>query len=377
MPRLVRILIIPALLGVALIACAIIAYFALNRAPNPRLNPIEAVVLRAALTSHEKDLKVPAGTNNRPECFSVNPGDNATTIGANLSTAGFVKDAELFRQYVRYYGLDAQLQAGVFSLRQTLTIPEIAQTLTNVGTNTVTFQVIEGRRLEEIGEIIDRTTPALAFTGQDFLQLVGRGGGNINSTVQDFAARWGIPVGKSLEGFLFPDTYVLPACAKADELVARMLSNFDTRLGNQMTADAKAQNLTPYQVIILASIVEREAVIADERPTIASVYLNRLRKPMKLDADPTIQYALGNTRDASTWWPKLTVEDYQNIKDPFNTYINTGLPPGPIASPGLSSIQAVLHPATTNFIFFRATCAQDGRHNFAITLEEQTANACP
>jgi UPF0755 protein len=376
MRRLVRILIIPALLLVALIACGIIAFFILNHSPNPRLNPIESVALRVALASHDKDLKVPAGTNSHPVCFDVKQGDSATTIGASLAKAGFIKDGELFRQYVRYYGLDAQLQAGTFSLRQSLTIPEIAQTLTNVGANTVTFQVIEGRRLEEIVQEIDRTTPPLAFTGQEFYQLVGPGGGNLNASVQDFAARWGIPVGKSLEGFLFPDTYVLPACAKADELVTRMLSNFDARLTDQLKVDAKAQNLTPYQVITLASIVEREAAVPEERPIIASVYLNRLRLPMKLDADPTVQYALGNKRDASTWWPQLTVDDYQNVKDPFNTYINTGLPPGPIANPGQSSIQAVLKPQSTKFLYFRATCTQDGRHNFAVTLEEQAANAC-
>jgi UPF0755 protein len=151
-----------------------------------------------------------------------------------------------------------------------------------------------------------------------------------------------------------------------------MLANFDAKVTAEMRAQATAQGYDLHDVVVLASIVEREAVIADERPTIASVYLNRLDVGIKLDADPTIQYALGA---AGNWWPQITAEQYASVNSPWNTYLNAGLPPGPIANPGLGSIQAVLNPAQTDFIFFMRDCdADDGSHLFATTEEQHLAN---
>jgi UPF0755 protein len=176
---------------------------------------------------------------------------------------------------------------------------------------------------------------------------------------------------------LFPDTYRLPLETDARDLIGRMLSNFDAKVTPQMRADAQAAGRSLWDVTRLASIVEREAVVAEERPLIASVYLNRLDQGWPLDADPTIQYALGQSRDPGNWWPDLTLEDYQGVIAAYNTYINPGLPPGPIANPGLGSIQAVIDPQPSDFFFFRASCSGDGTHQFARTLEEQFANECP
>ncbi|MEP7286988.1 MAG: endolytic transglycosylase MltG [Chloroflexota bacterium] len=372
-----RVLVMAGLASIALLSCIVIVAVILLRSPtNSRLNPIESAILRVSLSSRDKDLKTAAGTDAHPICFTVSNGDTASTIGATLVKQGFIKDADLFKNYARYYGIDAQLQAGIYSLRKTLTIPEIAQMLTNAGADTVKFQVIEGRRIEEIAQQINTMQPPLAFRGEEFALLVGSGAASRSDFARTFAMRVGLPNDKSLEGFLFPDTYELPACAKSDELVQRMLQNFDNKVTAQMRTDAQAQNLSMFQVITLASIVEREAVVADERPVIAGVYLNRLRVPMKLDADPTVQYALGNSRDPKTWWPQITSDDYNRVVNPYNTYLNASLPPGPIANPGLSSIQAVLKPQASSYLYFRATCTGDGRHKFANTFEEQVANGC-
>jgi UPF0755 protein len=369
---LIRNLLIPSLLAVALVSCIVIAFVVLRKPVNNRLNPVESFVLQILLSTRSQALQLPAGTDSRPTRFIISRGDNAGTIAASLLGQGFIKDADLFRNYVRYYGIDAQLQAGTYFLRKSFTIPEIAQVLTNAGASTVTVQVIEGWRLEEIARAID-ANPQLAFKGAEFLKLAGPGA----IVSPEFAARVGLPPGRSLEGFLFPATYTLPADAPADELITRMLQNFEAQVTDQMKADAQAQGLSLYQVVTLASIVEREAVVAEERPIIAGVYLNRLRANMNLDADPTIQYALGNSRDASTWWPRITQDDYRGVQSPFNTYLNPGLPPGPIANPGLPSINAVIHPQVSQYLYFRATCIGDGRHKFAVTLAEQHANACP
>src|SRR5258708_13491436 len=229
-----RAIFIPLFLVVAVVACLVAAYFVLTKPVNNKLNPIESAVLGVEISKRAEDLNTLGGTDDRPVCFTVNPGDNATTIGTNLAQQGFVKDADLFRKYARYYGVDVQFQTGVYLLRRTLTIPEVANTLTNAGANTSTFQTIEGQRIEEIAQTIDHANPPLAFQGTDFLQMVGPGAASRSALVKDFATRAGIPNGKSLEGFLFPDTYTLPACSHLDALVSRMLQNFDNKLTAQM-----------------------------------------------------------------------------------------------------------------------------------------------
>ena len=140
-----------------------------------------------------------------------------------------------------------------------------------------------------------------------------------------------------------------------------------------MRTDAAAQGLTLYQVVTLASIVEREAVHDDERPVIASVFLNRLNLGMKLDADPTTQYAIATP---DNWWPPLNF-DPRTVDDPYNTYVYSGLPPGPIASPGLNSIRAVIYPAASGYFYFRAKCDGSQYHNFSVTYEEHLGYGCP
>ena len=367
-----RNLLIPVILGFGLMLCFLLVFVGLVfRSPNPNLNPAESVALRLMMSLRRSDLDATAAPDTAMVKFVINPGDTAGSIGANLVAQGFISDADLFRNYVRYSGIDNKLQAGTYFLQKSDSLREIAAALINSGSNSVTVQVIEGWRSEQIAAAID-ANPMLNFKGSDFLRLVGPGA----VLPADFVKKNGIPAGKSLEGFLFPDTYSLPAGAPADELVNQMLAQFNAKINDQMRNDLRAKGLTLYQVITLASIVEREAVKDDERPIIASVYLNRLAVPMTLDADPGIQYALGNSRDSSTWWPNLTLDDYHGVISPYNTYINQGLPPGPIANPGISSIQAVIYPQTTTYLFFRADCSGNGRHRFSRTLAEQQANGC-
>jgi UPF0755 protein len=137
----------------------------------------------------------------------------------------------------------------------------------------------------------------------------------------------------------------------------------------QMRAAAAARRFTLYEVVTLASIVEREAVIPDERALIARVYLNRLAAGMTLDADPTVQYAKGFDALTGEWWPPLSLADYAGVTSPYNTYLNAGLPPGPIANPSLASVEAVIYPASSDYLYFRA-CDDSGRHRFSLTFEE-------
>ena len=323
------------------------------------------------LDTRQAELATPAGDDPKEIVFAIEPGESVTQIASRLQSEGLVRDAQLFRLYLRYSKLDSGVEAGQFTLKKTMTIPQIAQALqSGKRGDELTLTIPEGRRIEEVVALVAQQTPISATT---FLSLT--------RDARPWAAQYPflaeLPPGASLEGYLFPDTYRLPKDVTAADAVARMLANFDRRVTPAMRDKLAAQKRTLFQAVTLASIVERESAVAQERPVIAGVYSNRLETGMALDADPTVQYAMASAKKQAPWWPQLTQEDYRSVKSPYNTYLNPDLPPGPIASPGLSSIQAAIEPAQTNFYFFRASCNRDGTHLFSKTLEEHAAKACP
>ena len=369
-------------LGIVLVGCVAGAGLFLW-ARQEGLNPLKAIQLRISLERYEDELARPAGTDPQFRKFEILPGDTASAVASNLLAQSLITNADLFVDYVQYYVLDSRLEAGTYFLKQTQTLEEIAYALTDAAAATIPFLSLEGWRIEQIADIIDQN-PLLDFSGNDFLAVVGPGA----AIPPEFEAHAGIPdvmsngQPPSLEGFLFPATYQLKPGITPFELRDEMLAAFNRNVTDAMLQQAAAQDLTLYEVVTLASIVERETVVADEAPIIASVYLNRYRLPMRLDADPTVQYAIGNTRDGS-WWPQITQADYYGLtgvpNQSYSTYLNEGLPPGPIASPGVGSINAVLNPAVTEYFYFRAGCNNDGRHEF-FTLEQQADHAaftCP
>jgi UPF0755 protein len=297
----------------------------------------------------------------------VQEGESASQVSEHLMEAGIVENPLLLRCYMRYSGMDMGIEAGRYELDGDMSIMEIAQVLQHAKATGVQLTVLEGWRLEEIAAHLP--AEGLAFDGLDFYAA-----SMMRPDGYSFSQQ--IPEPCSLEGFLFPDTYLLTPRTSAIELVIMMLDNFEQRVGPSMQAGFNEQGLTLYQAVILASIIEREAVLDEERPQIASVFLNRLRIDMHLEADPTVQYALGQQPDGSWWKAPLTLADLQ-IASPFNTYVNSGLPPRPICNPGISSLRAVAFPAQTPYYFFVAACDGSGRHVFSETYEEHLRNLCP
>ncbi len=226
------------------------------------------------------------------------------------------------------------------------------------------LRIIEGWRTEQIADELDRI--GYEPGGKAFLDAVK----NYPSNRFDFLADR--PDDKSLEGYLFPDTYDIYADEAPEDIIQKLLANFDAKVTPDMRKRAEEMGLTLNEVLRFASLVEREAAVAEERPIIADVYLKRFNDGWTLDADPTIQFAIGKRK--GEWWPKLT-EDDLFLDSPYNTYQNAGLPPGPICNPGLASIQAVLFPASTPYYYFIALQDGSGRHLFAATKEEQEQNA--
>lgn len=332
------------------------------------LNPIERFVLTIYLSTNIAGLTTPAGDDATPITFSVPPGATAAQVTASLADVHIIENAQLLNLYLRYRGQDDALEAGDFILRQTMTTLEVAAALSDALARDVSVLIIEGWRLEQIGEALG-ANPNLAAPYADFWALAGPNA----ARPFNYAFLQELPPSASLEGFLFPDTYIVHPGANAQDLVSRMLANFENQLPDDYRASLARRGLTLYQAITIASLIEREAVQDDERPLIASVILNRLVIGQPLQIDATVQYVIATSEN---WWPPVAGLDFRAIESPYNTYLATGLPVGPIANPRAASILAVASPADTNYLYYRARCDGSGRHNFAATYEEHLANAC-
>lgn len=294
--------------------------------------------------------------------FVVKSGDTWTDVANQLQQQGLIPSSMVFRIQVRLTGSNGALEAGTYTLKQGMNTDQIIAVLEHA-TPPVSVQVrfTEGWRMEQDAAQLQKQGVG---TATNFLSVTKNQSANFSDSF--LADR---PAGASLEGYLFPDTYDYLQKAPATDIVTKMLNRFGQVVTPAMRAQAKAQGHTLYQVLIVASIVEREAAVASERPLIAGVYWNRLKQGQCMCADPTVQYALGQS---SNWWPTLNAEARTLAPDsPFNTYNHLGFPPGPICSPGLASIQAALNPSG-DYLYFVAK--GDGTHIFSHTLQEQTQN---
>ena len=330
-----------------------------------QMSSLERTLIGLYLRLRRSDLQTRASADDTAEVFTVNPGETAATIAPRLDREGLVSDGQLFLYLVRYRGVDAQLEAGEYELRPNMTMDEIIDTLQHGRLREVSITIPEGKRAEEVAELLEERGIS---DGEEFLSLVRAG-----SSAYGFLG--GRPEGasSSLEGYLFPETYRIPADYDAAAILDLLLATFGERFSPEMRQAAADKGMTVHEVVTLASIVEREAVVPEERPIIASVYLNRLAQGMYLQSDPTVQYALGYQEDAGQWWKiPMSLEEDVVVDSPYNTYMYPGLPPGPLCSPGLASIEAVLEPAETPYLFFYSKF--DGSHAFAETYEEHLRN---
>lgn len=315
-----------------------------------------------------QDLLDKPPSNDRSEVnFTVEEGELPIDVTARLEKEGLIENADAFMLLLKCRHAAERIQAGDHVMRRNMTMDEVILSLQRGTTRGVTITIRPGWRAEQIADYL-ATVNLPQFDKQEFLDIVKEGGASF-AFLQD-RPRNGSP---GLEGYLFPETYQVLQGITAPQLVNRLLSEFDQRVTPDMRAQAAQQGLTLQEAITLASIVERETVKPEEAPIIASVYLNRIKAKTYLNADPTVQYAIGWVPESKQWWKTpVTLEEYQKVDSPYNTYLYPGLPPGPIAAPSMNSIQAVLNPAQTDYFYFLAT--GDGGHVFARTLEEQNAN---
>ena len=291
-----------------------------------------------------------------PEQFVEIPqGTGSSLIGERLTAAGVVRDSITFRVALWLSHQGRHLKAGEYRFDHAMTPFEVIDKMARGDVFVVSLTFPEGLTIAEMSKIFE--SHGLG-TSAMFVEAAHDG-----SLIRDLD-----PVAKDLEGYLFPETYNVPRHTDAAKLVRMMVARFEKILTPELRQAAAARNLSVRQAVTLASIVEKETAKAEERPLVAAVYTTRLRIGMPLQCDPTVIYALVK---AHRYDGNIHKEDL-SFDSPYNTYRYPGLPPGPIASPGRASIEAAVHPADADYLYF--VSRNDGSHAFARTLEEHNRN---
>ncbi|MGB9595236.1 MAG: endolytic transglycosylase MltG [Candidatus Poribacteria bacterium] len=284
------------------------------------------------------------GKEIHSEIIRINPGMDITSIGMLLAEKGLVKSPLVFQLVGIFNGTSRSLKAGDYALDSNMGIMEIIQHLVSGDTVLYKFTIPEGLTLPEIAKLWEENGFGSSVK---FVEV---------ASDPDLRAKYSINA-NNLEGFLFPNTYLFPYGISEREAIDVILKQFFKDAYPLIEKKAPEIKLSPYEIIILASIIEKEAKVDEERPIISSVFHNRLKLDMKLESCPTVLYGLGYPNR------ELTYQDLRNSNLLYNTYVYKGLPPGPICNPGIKSINAALSPSGENYLYF--VSKNDGTHYFA------------
>jgi UPF0755 protein len=317
-----------------------------------------------------RELTMTVSDVNVAQTFVVADSEPLTVISNNLQSAGLIRRAILFRWLTNSRDAAGKLQPGSYSFSPNMTMNQILEAMQVAPEARTSVRVVlpEGLRLEEIADRFEQTG---VVSASDFLAVARNG--DAFKAKYDFLAD--LPAGASLEGFLFPDTYEFFTSATSQEIVEKLLDTFAVRYG-EVSQSPSISGRSVYEIVTLASIVQREAANTEEMPRIAAAFWNRLKPEFagqQLGADPTVQYILGTP---GNWWPQLgdlTTEQINNAISPYNTRINSGLPPGPISAPGLAALKASAAPAAEDITYFVADCVPEGQkptHKFTNDFQE-------
>lgn len=288
----------------------------------------------------------PAGVGIAQQTFIVAKGQGAAAIAYNLTAANLIKHPLAFRVVAKLTGLETQFQAGSYEIAPTMSVSEIVQLLTD-GAEDLWVTIPEGWRAEEIAESL--AAHELPFFDQTaFLALA-----------------------KTDEGKLFPDTYLIPKEFTTEQIHALLTNTFDERMNESLVEEVANTQHDLDEALVMASLVEREARGAEEMRHVAGILWHRIEIGMPLQVDATLQYVQGYSKSEESWWPQPSIATKQT-QSPFNTYLNPGLPPKPIANPGLDALRAALDPQPTEDLYYLH--ARNGEIYYAETLDEHNAN---
>lgn len=276
------------------------------------------------------------------EMFVIAKGEGVKAIAKNLKEQKLIRDETAFYLLVKRIGVENKIQAGSFRLSPSLSSEQIAKNFIT-GSLDAWVTIPEGKRAEEIADALEKNVPS-------------------------YKPEWRAELIEN-EGYLFPDTYLIPLDATLDQVITTMKDNFTQKYA---TVKNTQPSLTQKEIVTIASLIEREAKHDADRPIIASVIYNRLNLGMGLQIDATVQYVLGYQNSENSWWKRhLSLNDLA-IQSAYNTYKNVGLPPSPIANPGLKSLQAAMNPTETDYLFYITD--KNGVNHYAKTNEQHEAN---
>lgn len=298
------------------------------------------------------EVKKPMSKSAEEVKFTVQKGESTTQIGENLETSGLIKNSFIFLLYLKYKGQAASIQAGDYVIAKNLSMIQVMDILTEGKITSKKITIPEGWTNKQIGEEIVKKGIG---TSEDFPFALSE------KYNYDFLKE---SPSSDIQGFLFPETYFLSSKPTSGEIVEKMLKEFSEKADPKIKKKVGANGLSYYQILTLASIVEREVTSNEDKKKVASVFLNRLNIDMKLDSCATVEYVLGTNK-------RILSSDDISIDSPYNTYKNRGLPPTPIANPGLGSIEAVLEPDNTEYLYFFS--GKDGKTYFSKNQEEHEA----
>jgi UPF0755 protein len=317
------------------------------------------IVLAGAFYFH-RQVYFSHGTGDIAQNFEIKSGERTKDISKHLEESGFVKSDIYFNYYIWKTGDKGKIQAGKYELRGSMTIPEIVQVLSvgEVVSSEVRVTFPEGTNMKDMAEILKQK----GFDSDSFLNVAQSGTG-AKTDYQFLSDR---PGKDSLEGFLFPDTYIFFRDASAANIVSRMLLNFDEKLTSEMRSDLQKNGHSVYEIVTMASILEKEVKTPEDMKIASGIFWDRIEAGMPLQSCATIAYVLGKEKKQYSF-------DDTRTPSPYNTYLNKGLPPGPIDNPGMKALRAAIYPAKTDYTYF-LTDAETGKTIFSKTIEEHNAN---
>ncbi len=311
---------------------------------------VGALALAGAFVVMAERALRPVALSAPAQVIIIPPGSSLSEIADRLERAGLIRSRLVFVVTVRLRGVGGRMQSGEYRLAPSMSTPDILEKIVRGEVLLHRVTIPEGF---SAGQIADALARAGLADREAFLRVVRHEGDTIGAA---FLAGQ-----RDLEGYLFPDTYHFPRGLSAREIAAALLVRFAERVTPALRAEAAARGLSLHEVVTVASMIEREARLAGERPLIAGVIYNRLRRGWRLEIDATVLYALGRRGG------RLSTADLQ-VESPYNTYRVSGLPPGPICNPGLAAIEAALRPAQTPYLFY--VLRPDGSHAFSMTFED-------
>lgn len=307
----------------------------------------------------------PAGIENREAIFEVSSGESLGDIAAGLSSAGLISSEYFFKTYAKKEGLSSSLKAGSYKLSPILSIREIARILSKGETinKEKEIKIIEGWRISEINDYLKEEK---AMLDDKFEETAKKKIWSQSDAVRIFAFLDDVPQEASLEGFLFPDTYRIFNDSTAEDIIIKMLENFDIKFTEEMRQETKSRGRSIFEIVTMASIIEKEVRSYEDMRKVSGIFWNRIKNRQGLESCATLAYILGVNK------PVYTLEDTK-IESPYNTYLNRGLPPGPICSPGLNALKAAVYPEETDYNYFLSRF-DNGETVFSRTYEEHLDN---